>query len=81
MNAVNLFVSNWSGRGSFELFNVNLFDLIPLTACENMCWMSSGPFWEVGNTLLWCWVTPWEGWLLDNGDIMKIWCGVGGFMS
>lgn len=65
MNAVNLFVSNWLGKGSLGLFNVNIFDLIPLTVCENnMFWVSLGSFWEVENTLLWC-VILWKVWLLE----------------
>lgn len=45
MNAVHLFVSNLLRKGSLGLFNVNIFDLIPLTACENNTYVCSGCLW------------------------------------
>jgi len=65
MNVVNWFISIGLEGGSFVWFNFDLFDLLPLNACEyNKCWVSLGSFLGLMVTLLRC-TSPERSWLLD----------------
>jgi len=53
MKVVNWLVNGWSEGGSFMKLKFCLFDLLPLTACENdKCWVSLGSYTDLVGALL-----------------------------